>query len=91
MGLLDNVSAVPNSLLGTCPMSVWKIGNYFGSDKLSLGRTFIYVGVTCINTSHPAAAILHTIFISCYHMTMVNYMVWLCAKYCNCIPLFFDT
>ena len=27
--------------------SVWKIGNYFGSDRLSLGRTFLY-GVTCI-------------------------------------------
>ena len=26
---------------------MWKIGNYFGSDRLSLGRTFLY-GVTCI-------------------------------------------
>ena len=27
--------------------AMWKIGNYFGSDKLSLSRTFLY-GLACI-------------------------------------------
>ena len=34
------------------PNTVWKIGNYFGSDRLSLGRTFLY-GVTCITKCLP--------------------------------------
>ena len=40
---------------------MWKIGNYFGSNRLSLGRTFLYGVTRIIKCLISTASILHVI------------------------------
>ena len=47
LSVMSDCSYLYNKRYTVRPWSVWKIGNCFGSDRLSLGRTFLY-GVACL-------------------------------------------